>query len=172
VFAEHDLEAIFRKLIEVAAETLEVERVSLWRFTPDRRAIRCAALYERGTGQHSCGMELTADAYPSYFQALATSEVIAADDAQVDPRTREFTETYLTPLGIGAMMDVPIPPDTMLCNEHVGPPRTWRPDEQMFAIAVAHLAAHAISQWERQEAVEELNRTLGEGGSGGNGRRV
>jgi hypothetical protein len=170
VFVGSDLEAIFRQLIEVAAETLEVERVSLWRFTEDRRAIRCTALYERATGQHTCGMELTAETYPSYFKALAISDVIAAHDAQTDPRTREFTESYLAPLGIGAMMDVPIPPDTMLCNEHVGLPRTWRPDEQLFAIAVAHLAAHAISHWERQQAVTELQRALAGGGSGGNGR--
>jgi GAF domain-containing protein len=58
----------------------------------------------------------------------------------------------------------------MLCNEHVGLPRTWRPDEQLFAIAVAHLAAHAISHWERQQAVTELQRALAGGGSGGTGR--
>lgn len=156
VFAGPDLAATFRQMVEMAARTLEVERVSIWRFTDDRRTIRCEALYELGPGRHSAGAELNADAFPDYFAALATAEVIAADDAQRDPRTREFTETYLVPLGIGAMMEVPIHPGAVLCHEHVGPPRTWLPDEQLFAIAVGHLAAHAISQWERRQALEQL----------------
>jgi hypothetical protein len=150
VFDGPDLAAIFRQLVEVAARTLGVERVSIWRFTADRRAIRCHALYELSSGRHSAGAELKADAYPDYFAALAATEVIAADDARRDPRTREFTDGYLVPLGIGAMMEVPIHPDGVLCHEHVGPPRPWLPDEQLFGIAVGHLAAHAISHWERR----------------------
>jgi hypothetical protein len=56
------------------------------------------------------------------------------------------------------MLEVPIHPDGVLCHEHVGPPRKWRPDEQLFGIAVGHLAAHAISHWERQQALEQLER--------------
>jgi serine/threonine protein kinase len=158
VFAGPDLTAIFRQLVEAAARTLGVERVSIWRFTADGRAIRCEDLYELGPDRHSAGVELRADAYPDYFAALAATEVIAADDAQHDPRTREFTAGYLVPLGIGAMMEVPIHPGGVLCHEHVGPPRRWLPDEQLFAIAVGHLAAQAISHWERRRALEQLER--------------
>ena len=156
VFAGPDLAAIFRQLIETAARTLGVERVSIWRFTDDRQKLRCQALYELSANRHSAGVELDADAYPNYFTALAATNVIAADDAQSDPRTREFKDGYLIPLGIGAMMEVPIHPDGVLCHEHVGPPRSWFPDEQLFGIAVGHLAAHAISQWERRQALEQL----------------
>ncbi len=161
VFAGPDLTAIFRQLVEAAARTLGVERVSIWRFTEDRRAIRCHALYELSTGQHSAGVELNADAYPAYFRALAATDVIAADDARRDPRTREFTDSYLVPLGIGAMMEVPIHPDGVLCHEHVGSTRQWLPDEQLFGIAVGHLAAHAISHWERRQALEQLQVARG-----------
>jgi serine/threonine protein kinase len=155
ILASDDLTAIFRRLVEASALTLGVERVSIWRFTADRRAIRCDSLYELSTGRHSSGAELNADAYPDYFAALAATEVIAADDAQHDPRTREFTDGYLIPLGIGAMMEVPIPPNGVLCHEHVGAPRVWLPDEQLFGIAVGHLAAHAISQWERRRTLKQ-----------------
>lgn len=158
VFAGSDLAAIFRQLVETAARTLGVERVSIWRFTPDRRAIRSHALYELTPNRHSAGTELTADMYPNYFAALSETDVIAADDAQRDPRTSEFTAGYLAPLGIVAMMEVPIHPDGVLCHEHIGPPRKWTPDEQLFAIAVGHLAAHAISHWERRQALEQLRQ--------------
>lgn len=145
IFSSQDLNAIFRKLVEVSARTLGVERVSIWRFTADRKAIHCHALFELTLGRHSSGVELAAANYPDYFAALASTDVIAAADAQRDPRTREFTDGYLVPLGIGAMMEVPIHPDGVLCHEHVGGVRHWLPDQQLFAIAVGHLAAHAIS---------------------------
>ena len=152
ILAGPDLGASFRQLVEVAARTIHVDRVSIWRFTADRRAIRCDSLYELSANRHTSGAELQASAYPSYFDALAQTDVIAADDAQRDPRTCEFADSYLQPLGIGAMMEVPVPPDAVLCHEHVGPPRTWLPDEQLFAIGVGQLAALAISQWERRQA--------------------
>jgi hypothetical protein len=149
-FAGPDLDAAFRRLVEAAARTLGVERVSVWRLTPDRKTLRCHALFELSTGRYSAGIELNADAYPAYFAALATTDVIAADDARRDPRTREFADGYLVPLGIGAMMEVPVHPGGVLCHEHVGPPRRWLPDEQLFAIAVGNLVTHAISTWERR----------------------
>jgi serine/threonine protein kinase len=150
VFSEPELSRIYRQMIEVSARTLGVERVSVWRYTDDRRAIRCHLLYELSTGKTSSGIELRADAFPSYFKALETSEVIAAHDACQDPRTREFTESYLTPLEIGAIMDAPIhiegAMEGVVCHEHVGSSRTWMPDEQLFAIAIANLVSQAISQ--------------------------
>ena len=150
VFAAADLTAIYRRMIEASARTLGVERVSVWRYTGDRRAIRCDLLFELSTGRTSSGVELRADDFPDYFAALQTSEVIAAHDARTDPRTRAFTGPYLTPLGIGAIMDAPLhvagEMEGVVCHEHVGGAREWMPDEQLFAIAIANLVSQAISQ--------------------------
>jgi serine/threonine protein kinase len=150
VFSAPELADIFHRMIEVSARTLAVERVSVWRYTEDQSAIRCHLLYELSSGRTSSGVELRADAFPSYFKALTTSEVIAAHDARQDPRTREFTDTYLDPLGIGAIMDAPIhvagEMHGVVCHEHVGSARRWTPDEQLFAIAIANLVSQAISQ--------------------------
>jgi serine/threonine protein kinase len=150
VFSAPSLSQIFHRMIEVSAQTLGVERVSVWRYTEDRRAIRCHLLYELSANRTSSGMELQADAFPSYFEALNTSEVIAAHDAREDPRTHEFTETYLSPLGIGAILDAPLHVSGemhgVVCHEHVGSPRKWMPDEQVFAVAIANLVSQAISQ--------------------------
>ena len=81
VFTSLDLIEIYRRMIEASAMTLGVERVSVWRFTEDRRAIRCHLLYELSTKGTSAGMELKADDFPSYFEALNNSQVIAAHDA-------------------------------------------------------------------------------------------
>ncbi len=156
VFTASDVNAILRQLVEVSARTLNVARVSIWRLTTDKQKLHCDSLFELAAGRHSTGMELTAADYPNYFAALAATEVIAAPDARTDARTREFTAGYLIPLGITSMMEVPVHPNGVLCHEHIGPPRAWLPDEEMFAVAVGHIAAHAIAHWERRNVLEQL----------------
>jgi len=149
VFSAPDLTTIFHRMIEVAARTLGIERVGVWSYTANRNAIRCELLFERTSGRTSSGTILHAKDFPGYFAALETNEVIPAHDARLDPRTSAFTETYLNPLGIGSIMDAPIHVSGRLygvvCHEHVGPPRRWMPDEQLFAIAIANLVSQAIS---------------------------
>ncbi len=158
-----DLTKVLRHITEAAAQTLMVERVSVWYYSEDRRAIQCANLYELSANRHSSGVELRADFYPAYFHALASSEIVAADDAHQDTRTREFSANYLSPLGISSMMDVPIylfgRLEGVICHEHVGPSRRWMQDEQMFAMALANLISLAYEQWERKRVEEALRES-------------
>ena len=75
------------------------------------------------------GVELFAKDFPGYFRALREERSIAAHDAHKDPRTKEFSD-YLAPLGINSMLDAPIYVGGkmigVVCNEHIGPKRTWR----------------------------------------------
>jgi PAS domain S-box-containing protein len=159
---DEDVASVFRQMTELAAETLGVQRVSIWRYATDHEAIHCVDLYELDQRRHTWGLELPASKYPTYFEALSHSELIAAHDAQADPRTSEFTESYLRPQGITSMMDVPIylfgKLEGVLCHEHVGPLRTWLPDEQVFGNAVANLISLAIEQWERRRMEFEVQR--------------
>jgi PAS domain S-box-containing protein len=135
----------FQRLTEVAARTLEVDRVSMWRFNSSRTGIRCLDLYERQAGRHAAGTEISSADNPAYFQALTEADVLAADDAHRDPRTMAFSAGYLTPLGITSMMDSVVRVRGgvvgVLCCEHTGRVRRWSHDEQTFAVALANLAA-------------------------------
>ena len=150
------------RIAETAARTLNVARVSIWRYIADHSAIECLTLYESASGEQSSGTVLAAAAYPRYFQALEISEVIAAADAFTDPRTSEFADAYLGPLGIGAMLDAPIAAGGVhigvLCNEHVGSARTWTADEKTFAVAVANLVSLALESSHRHDAELERRR--------------
>lgn len=145
-----------RWLTETAAKTLGVARASVWLYNSDRSAIRCVDLYEQEADRHSSGLVLAAADYPAYFRALAHHKVIAAEDANQDPRTLEFSESYLRPLGITAMLDAPIHfgglEDGVLCHEHIGAPRFWMPDEETFAVAAANLVSLVLEEAERKEA--------------------
>lgn len=159
-FQAQDVLALLRRITEVDAETLGAERVSVWRYNKDHSAIVCVDLYEQSTKRHSSGMELASAKYPGYFHALAESDVIKADDANSDSRTSEFSQDYLTPLGITSMMGARIhfqgTLNGVLCHEHVGPIRRWTADEQMFVVAMANLISLALEWEERQRAQQEL----------------
>lgn len=155
------LEAAFRLITEEIAHAMEVERVSIWRYDQNRSSIICQVLYEADTRCHSSGLELHGRDYPAYFRAMAQNEIIAADDARQDPRTCEFTDSYLAPLGITSMLDTPLQVGGVLagvlCQEHVGPPRKWAPEEKSFATSLAHFISLVLAQWERRQ-VEDMLR--------------
>ena len=159
-----DLTQALRDIAEAASATLDVERVGIWFFTPDRTAIRCAELFEHTPGEHSSGSELTAVTYPIYFKALETERTITAHDARLDPRTGAFSESYLVPAGITSMLDAPIRRlgqiSGVVCFEHIGPQRYWTTEDESFASSIADLVAIAVDAVDRRQAQDALRRRV------------
>jgi hypothetical protein len=146
-----DVGAVIRRIDEAASAALDVERVSIWFLDAARTKITCADLFVRATKEHASGVELFAKDFDPYFKALATERTIAAGDAHADPRTSCFSQSYLAPLGIASMLDVPIwSNDEMvgvICHEHVGAKRTWNADEESFGYLMSHFVARALVVW-------------------------
>ncbi len=155
-----DISAAFSEITKTAVHTLEVERASVWLYNSDRSKIHCVKLHELSTQRYSEGMELAAVDYPAYFLALELERAIAVDNAYTDPRTQEFSASYLVPLEITSMLDVPIRLGGntvgVLCLEHVGLPRHWKLEEQNFASSLAHTATLAMEARNRKQAEEAL----------------
>ena len=156
-----DLQRACQAITEMASGVLAVERVSIWLFQEDRSAIKLIDLYDNSNKTHSAGAILQASQFPAYFHALEQEEYsIAAHDAHYDPRTREFSSVYLTPLGIGAMLDAPIRHKGkvvgVLCHEYLGTPRTWTVDETNIAASFATMATLAMEAMQRGEAERSL----------------
>jgi signal transduction histidine kinase len=149
-----------RRIVETAARTLQLDRVGLWFYNEDKSAIVVEDLYLLGEDVHESGHRLTAGDYPGYFAALAESRAIAADDAKQDPRTREFKRTYLDPLHVSSMLDVPVRCEGklvgVLCHERVGTPRVWNPAEKEFCASLADLVGTVIEASRRRSSEEQL----------------
>jgi signal transduction histidine kinase len=149
---ERPLPAVFQRICEIAAETLLVERVGIWLLTADRKALRCADLYERSRREHSEGITLRLDEFPEYFRALTSRRALPSEFAQSDPRTAELRDAYLRPLSIASMLDAPILKNGemigVVCHEQVGPPREWTTEERDFAMSVADAVAAMIKSAE------------------------
>ena len=148
-----DFDVVLRRILTTDARELGLERVNCW--TLEDRRIRCVSGYLRSSNTFESGTIIEAPSAPCYFRALADNPVILADDAHTDPRTKEFTDGYLVPLGITSMMDVPIWVRGRLwgvvCHEHVGPARRWSDAERDFAISVGHIVSMAVEASERAE---------------------
>ncbi|MBT3766363.1 MAG: PAS domain-containing protein [Rhodospirillales bacterium] len=157
-----DTDKAFNDVTETATQTLNIARAGVWLYADDCSKIVCEDLYEKADDVHSKGGELAAVDYPDYFAAIEKDRTIDAHDAHTDPRTREFSESYLTPLGIASMLDVPIRFGGQLigviCLEHIGSARPWSSDEITYAGSLGDLLSHAIEVRERILAEEALRK--------------
>jgi PAS domain S-box-containing protein len=159
---DEDLDGALRTLTRVDAETLGVERVSVWFFDEDGTELDAHTLYRLSEDAYGSGSRLRADYLPRYFAALQEHRAIAAHDAISDPATAEFAEDYLRPLGITSMLDVPIwmggEMVGVLCHEHTGPARRWTAEEQDFATSIADMVSLALVSDERRSTEVALRR--------------
>ncbi len=161
---EADRAHALRQITETAARALGVRRASVWRIDAARQVLRCDDLFDAQRGVHESDVELQATVYPAYFRALEVDDLIVADDALRDPRTREFIDSYLAPQGIGAMLDAPIRVGGhvigVLCHEHVGPARAWTLEDQKDARLLAGLASLAFEGEARRRGEDKLAHSL------------
>ncbi len=154
---------VLQHVTEVVAQAVGVERVSVWCKKADGSALRCLDLYELSLHRHSSGQELLLGEYPRYATALASEEVIVAEDAHRDERMRELSAAYLTPHGVTSLIDIPIHLagglDGVFRYERCGAARHWMPEEITFTIAAANVACLVIGQREHQRAEVQLQES-------------
>ncbi len=155
-----DILQALTKLTEILSSALTVERVSVWMISDDRTEMECKCLFETKDHRFSKGFVLKANDFPFYFKTISTESLVSANDAQNDPRTREFTEVYLKPIGITSMLDTGIwidgRPVGIVCFEHIGEKRIWHPDEEAFANTAAAIAVQILTNNKRKQAEESL----------------
>ncbi len=156
VLYQGDLKAALSEITEAGAKTVGVERASIWLY--DKRGInlQCLDLFEKSCNQHSEGFSLLAADYPAYFQALQQDQLITVDDVYTDPRTKKFSESYLTPLSIISLLDTPIRVGGktvgVLCLEAVGVAHNWTLEDQNFARSSSNLVSLVLEACSRQRA--------------------
>lgn len=170
---EGDLQAAGLLILTAVLHGLAISRAGIWVITEDRQHIQCRMLIDGNDCEIGGELILARADFPTYFSCLDTERAIVAHDAQRDPSTAEFCESYLIPNNISSMLDVPIRHrGTMLgiiCCEHQGDVREWSNEEIAFASALADTYGRAISAAQRndyerqlQEANEQLEQKVEE----------
>lgn len=157
-----DLYLAIQEITEVAAQTLEVERASVWLYNDEQTRIFCIDLYAQNSDIHCSEMPISVRDYPQYFQALNAERILAINDAKNDPRTQELLDNYLGLAGIVSLLDAPIRLAGkivgVICIEHIGNLRQWALEEENFAASLADFVALAMEESERKRAEAELQK--------------
>ncbi len=155
-----DLEPSLRVLTETAAAALDVPRVNVWVFSPERDRLQCVDAFEVGRG-HFLLSDLDAARYPSYFRALEELRTIDAFDARQDPRTRDLRASYLEPNRVTSFLDAPIllsgRVEGVVCHEQTERPRDWTAEEKGFATSIADLVSLNL-ETDRRRQIEKTLR--------------
>jgi diguanylate cyclase (GGDEF)-like protein len=159
-----ELKAALRRITEVLAHTISVERASIWFLAEEDTELRCISLFEAENGKHSEGDVLLTKNMPSYFEAISAESRIYSENAQSDLRTSELAEIYLKPLNISSLLDAGIILNGVLKGvvslEHVGDPRKWHADEEAFASTAASMVAQLLINTERIKINDSLQSQL------------
>jgi predicted signal transduction protein with EAL and GGDEF domain len=155
-----DLDKTIDRMLRILAATLDVGRVSFWTVDTNYTSIRCEHVFNVD-GAHELGPTLLKRAdCPTYFDALCQELVIAAEDARNDPRTREFSASYLEPLGVFSLLDVPVRAFGryvgVLCHEQFVSKRSWTREDEHFASGVATQIALAYERDRAKRAQDKL----------------
>ncbi len=161
-----ELLAASELILHGIAQGLAVDRASVWLLSDDNQQMHCSYLLDGTSSEASPGLTLSRTNYPRYFAALAEERNIVANDAHHHPQTSEFSQPYLTPLGICAMLDTPIRHHGVMvgiiCIEHRAA-KHWQTDDIVFAGFLADIYGRALSASERQRyqhELEQLNSSL------------
>lgn len=157
------LHDFLKKVLDVLANTLSIERVSIWFYNEDRTSIFCDYLYLRTYGRYINDQTITTGNYPEYFKAIESLPCIAVKDAVNDPLTKELTEDYLKPRGIYSMMDIPIVFEGeiigIICHEELDKYRDWKAQEIELASAISALISTSFEIDLRKKKEKDFNES-------------
>lgn len=157
-------ETAIAEICSVAADTLDVERVNVWRIDPHTQCLRCIHAYERSGDRHNAsGLDETLRLDSGYGQQLDDVRVIDIADIVLD---RDATgpeadlAAYLERHDIHSLLDAPVRAEGALlgvvCHENVGSPRMWTPEEHAFAGSIGDFVAVAYEIARRRNIEQRL----------------
>jgi len=159
LFYEGKVEEGAKVLTKEVITTMEVDRCSIWLYNSDKTSITCQQLYIKSEDSWYQNIELFRKDFTPYFDHLLVDPIITANDAEEHPATKCFIETYLKPLGIKSMLDVPIihrgEVIGVICIESfIG--REWNKSEVDFAQMLSSLYTFAYSVGESNKLSEQM----------------
>ena len=148
LFYEGDVSNGAKALVKEVTNSIDADRCSIWLYNEEKTSILCEQLYVKAEDKFYQNIELFEKDFGGYFEHLIIDPVIVANDAETHPATKCFTESYLKPLGIKSMLDVPIIYKGnvigVICIENLSL-RSWEKVEVDFAQMLSSLYSFAYS---------------------------
>ena len=145
------------------AEILEVDRVGIWFYTPNKES-----LYEDLTyackGESSKGTILHKKDYPIYFRRIDQERVLSIKNTQFDSSVSELYESYHKPNQVMSTLDAPIFSDGemlgILCTERLSTVKDWDQADMNFVATAADSIGRVIEAEKRHNYENELRHRI------------
>ena len=148
LFYEGKVEEGAKALTKEVIDTMEVDRCSIWLYNSDKSSIICQQLYIKSEDNWYQNIELFRKDFTPYFDHLLEDPIIIAVNAEEHRATKCFADSYLKPLGIKSMLDVPIihrgQVIGVICIESFNT-KDWNKSEVDFAQMLSSLYTFAYS---------------------------
>jgi len=160
LFQEGKVKEGSKILTKQITHSLDVDRASIWLYNSDKTSIICQQLYIKQENKYYEGVELFEKDFKEYFEALIENPIIVASDAETHKATKCFKESYLQPLGIKSMLDVPVIYQNevigVICIENLTF-REWDKLEVNFAQLLSSIYSFSYSAKETNKLTKQLN---------------
>lgn len=144
-----------KMIAESGANTLGVERVSVWLFNEERSVAECVELFEWSKDQHSKGPKLRIEEHQAYFDKLKKSTIVTNQDLY----EQSIIKPFVFP-STSSILDIPIRDEKevigLLSCELGGYNRQWTFDEQSFASSLADMISITIEKSNQKQAEEQI----------------
>ncbi|MDW3192823.1 MAG: PAS domain S-box protein [Cytophagales bacterium] len=148
-------------LLNATIGLFEVDSVSYWRLSTDRRKIYCTHSAERDNAIPRKNKELLEMDAPRYFEGILSNKIISADDARIHPSTTEFNSGYLQSFDVCSMLDAQVTGESglwgIICLES-SVILKWSVDEQNRLLSLASVLSIALLNDERNKSNQRLER--------------
>lgn len=163
-FIEYDsFNKVLQEITNRASTCLDAHRISVWHYTG--HSIKCLDLLNCVNKEHTLGSEILETDFPKYFEGIKSQFIIDASDAHHHEFTKELSISYLKPLGINSMLDIPIKINNKLwgviCVEYIGNKITWTSEDISFTKAIADIISATSAAFSVQETAKKLENVLG-----------
>lgn len=157
---------LFQKICQLALESMEVSKVSIWTFNHDsHKFVRDILITEEQEIRDRATIDIRN--FPKYYEAILSQKYIAATDAQTDVCTREFKEKYFKEQGVFSVLNSPFFVDGKLlgiiCCENLHSYRQWNSADILFIQSLSEFISYSFKSQESQlrlKHIQEQNEKL------------
>jgi hypothetical protein len=166
LITEHNLTEALKEIVVKASQTLQVSRINIWTINDNFASITSLINYDKNRGPFLDNLTLERHELPKYFRLMETEKVIITHDAASDANMQELLTSYILPLGIYSLIDVPLRIAGrmvgVMCFEDTERRREWAVTESKFVTAVAQIVSQTFETWQRIQVQAKLSAALEE----------
>lgn len=144
---------VYDLIIEHAVQGLNIDRAGYWQISNNK--LVCKSLFDRESGFYVKGSSIESREIPNYISALDEGIAVVVNDVNTDKHTQELLDSYLKPLGITDILDIPVRKNGVLsgvfCCEHRDDPREWSESDLAFSKALCDVLTLMLEQLDRRQ---------------------